>query len=53
MIVRSKELKNFIDNITKFNGFLIYGPDKGKVKENANNIIKKLTMLALLFSYGL
>ena len=42
MIVRSKELKNFIDNVTKFNGFLIYGPDKGKVKENANNIIKKL-----------
>jgi len=42
MIVRSKELKNFIGNVTNFNGFLIYGPDKGKVKENANNIIKKL-----------
>ena len=42
MIVRSKELKNFIDNATKFNGFLIYGPDRGKVKENANNIIKRL-----------
>ena len=42
MIVRSKELKNCIDNVAKFNGFLIYGADKGKVKENANNIIKKL-----------
>ena len=33
MIVRSKELKNFIDNVTQFNGFLIYGLIEARLRK--------------------
>ena len=42
MIIKDKDYKYFIQKLEDYHAFLIYGPDKGKVKENSNNIIKRL-----------
>ena len=42
MIIKDKDYKDFIQKLENYHAFLIYGPDKGKVKENSNNIIKRL-----------
>ena len=42
MIIKDREYKYFIQRVDSYNAFLIYGPDKGKVKENSTSIIKRL-----------
>ncbi|MBF96124.1 MAG: DNA polymerase III subunit delta [Pelagibacterales bacterium] len=42
MIVKNNFFKNFVEDLTEYNGFLIYGPDKGQVKERSNIIIERL-----------
>ena len=42
MIIKDKDYKYFFQKLENYHDFLIYGPDKGKVKENSNNIIKRL-----------
>ena len=42
MIIKSKDFKYFIDKVETYNAYLIYGPDKGGVKENSADIIKSL-----------
>jgi len=44
MLVKNNDFKEFIENLTIYTGFLIYGPDKGKVKERASQIIEKLKL---------
>ena len=42
MIVKNNNFKEFLESLKIYTGFLIYGPDKGKVKETTNQVIEKL-----------
>ncbi len=44
MIVKNNDFKEFIEGLKIYTGFLIYGPDKGKVKEKATQVIEKLKL---------
>ena len=42
MLINNSKFDDFLNNTDSFNGFLVYGPDKGQVKHRAYQIIKKL-----------
>ena len=44
MIVKNNAFKAFIEDLKIYTGFLIYGPDKGKVKERSAQVIEKLKL---------
>ncbi len=42
MLINNSKFDDFLNNANSFNGFLVYGPDKGQVRHRAYQIIKKL-----------
>ena len=48
MIIKNNFFKNFIENIFSYKAYLVYGPDKGLVKERSSIIIKKLKSISTL-----
>ena len=42
MIIKNNDFKSFLENIEIYNGFLLYGADRGRVKDRSNKIIEKL-----------
>ena len=48
MIIKNNFFKNFIENIFSYKAYLVYGPDKGLLKERSSIIIKKLKSISTL-----
>ena len=42
MLINNSKFNDFLKNTNSFNGFLVYGPDKGQVRHRAYQIIKEL-----------
>ena len=42
MLINNSKFDDFLNNANSFNGFLVYGPDKGQVRHRAYQIIRKL-----------
>ena len=42
MLVNNKSYNSFLNNVETFKGSLVYGPDKGQVRNRANQIIKAI-----------
>ena len=42
MLINNNQYSSFLNNLFSFNGFLLYGPDKGQVKYRSDQIINKI-----------
>ena len=42
MLINNSKFNEFLNNANSFNGFLVYGPDKGQVRHRSYQIIKEL-----------
>ena len=42
MLINNSKFNDFLNNTNSFNGFLVYGSDKGQVRHRAYQIIKEL-----------
>jgi len=42
MLIKNSQFNNFLDNANSLNGFLVYGPDNGQVRNRSHQIVKAL-----------